>query len=249
MSEKQIMAKVEGVEISKDDVMNFIRIMADQGHEIDTPDRVKMACDELVNQELISHYAVDENYEEEEQFQKILDTLKTQALRQYAVDKIMVEIEVSEDEMRKFYEEEKEKRFKVPNYFEAAHIVVEDEKLAEELFKRIEDGESFEDLAKEYSECPSKENGGHLGRFIEGQMVPEFDQALKEMEVDSISEPVKTQFGYHIIRLDNKADSGYQTFDQVKDEIKQVLEIKKQQDAYLNFSKSLEEKYDVEKFY
>ena len=64
MSEKQIMAKVEGVEISKDDVMNFIRIMADQGHEIDTPDRVKMACDELVNQELISHYAVDENYEE-----------------------------------------------------------------------------------------------------------------------------------------------------------------------------------------
>lgn len=249
MNKKELMAKVENIEISKDDVMNFIRTMADQGHEINTPDRVKMAADELVNQELIYRHAIDKKYDEDDQFKRILDTLKMQALRQYAVDKIMVEIDVSDEEVKEFYEKTKEERFKVPVSFEAAHIVVEDENLAKEILEKIDNGEDFSVLAKEYSQCPSKENGGNLGRFIEGQMVAEFDNALKDMEVGSISGPVETNFGFHIIRLDNRGEAGYQELDQVKSDVKKALLLQKQQEAYLDFSEKLQEEYRVEKFY
>lgn len=82
----------------------------------------------------------------------------------------------------------------------AQHILVDQEHEAQDLLKKIDDGESFENLAKDYSKCPSGQNGGNLGEFGRGQMVPEFEKAAFELEVGNISEPIKTQFGYHLIK-------------------------------------------------
>ncbi len=84
--------------------------------------------------------------------------------------------------------------------FRASHILTNDRTLADSLYERIKKGESFASLAQIYSKCPSKSKGGDLGWFKEGQMVKEFENQVRRMSVGSISKPVRTQFGYHIIK-------------------------------------------------
>ena len=84
--------------------------------------------------------------------------------------------------------------------FRASHILVKDLATAERLYERVRRGESFQSLAHQYSTCPSKAKGGDLGWFGEGKMVAPFENAVRKMSVGAVSKPVKTQFGYHIIR-------------------------------------------------
>lgn len=81
----------------------------------------------------------------------------------------------------------------------ASHILVDHEHEAQDLLKKISEGESFADLAQKFSKCPSGQQGGDLGQFGKGQMVPEFEQAAFSMEVGQTSDPVRTQFGFHLI--------------------------------------------------
>lgn len=86
----------------------------------------------------------------------------------------------------------------------ASHILVDTKQEAESLKSRIDKGESFETLAKEYSKCPSGQKGGDLGFFEKGQMVPEFEKAAFSLPVGKVSEPVQTQFGWHLIKVTDK---------------------------------------------
>ncbi|NOQ29923.1 MAG: peptidylprolyl isomerase [Helicobacteraceae bacterium] len=86
----------------------------------------------------------------------------------------------------------------------ARHILVDSEDKCNELKDRIANGEKFEDLASEYSACPSGKSGGDLGEFSQGQMVPEFDKVVFSADVGSVEGPVKTQFGYHLIEVTNR---------------------------------------------
>jgi peptidyl-prolyl cis-trans isomerase C len=81
-----------------------------------------------------------------------------------------------------------------------AHILVQTEEQAREIMRKLEDGEPFEELAKGYSLCPSGQNGGNLGDFERGDMVKEFEDAAFSSDVGEIVGPIKTQFGYHIIK-------------------------------------------------
>ena len=88
---------------------------------------------------------------------------------------------------------------------EASHILVDSEAKALELKQQIEGGTAFADLAREHSSCPSGQNGGSLGEFGQGQMVPEFDQVVfSDLPIGQISEPVKTQFGYHLLVVEKR---------------------------------------------
>jgi len=82
----------------------------------------------------------------------------------------------------------------------ASHILVEKLRRAQELFEDIKGGENFENLARNFSNCPSRKKGGNLGEFAKGEMVPEFWNACIKLKVGEISQPVKSQFGYHIIK-------------------------------------------------
>ncbi len=88
----------------------------------------------------------------------------------------------------------------------ARHLLVESEELCNELKTRIANGEKFEDLAKEYSQCPSGANGGDLGNFFQGQMVPEFDKVVFNDEINVVHGPVQTQFGYHLLETTRRDD-------------------------------------------
>jgi len=86
----------------------------------------------------------------------------------------------------------------------ASHILVTSEDDANKILKRIRDGEEFGAVAKRFSSCPSRKNSGDLGWFEKGQMVPEFEQAAFAAEPGTVVGPVKTQFGYHIIKVTGK---------------------------------------------
>lgn len=86
----------------------------------------------------------------------------------------------------------------------ASHILVDDERLANKLYDRISGGADFALLAKKHSTCPSGRKGGDLGFFQKGQMVPEFEKTAFELEVNALSKPVRTKFGYHLIKVTGK---------------------------------------------
>lgn len=88
----------------------------------------------------------------------------------------------------------------------ARHILVKSEDQCNELKKQIEGGADFGEIAKQHSECPSGRDGGALGEFRPGQMVPEFDEVVFRDEVGKVHGPVKTQFGYHLIEITDRTD-------------------------------------------
>ena len=87
----------------------------------------------------------------------------------------------------------------------ARHIWIETQEECENLKKKIESGSDFAELAKKHSQCPSGKNGGDLGEFSQGQMVPEFDKVIFNGEIGKIHGPVKTQFGYHLIDITSRS--------------------------------------------
>jgi peptidyl-prolyl cis-trans isomerase C len=87
-----------------------------------------------------------------------------------------------------------------PNSVKARHILVTNEYEAQDLIKKLDEGSKFEELAQKFSKCPSGSRGGDLGEFQKGRMVPEFEAAAFALNVNEVSKPVRTQFGYHLIQ-------------------------------------------------
>jgi len=151
--------------------------------------------------------------------------------------------EVTDEDAKKFYDENKAE-FAQPETVKASHILFmvpegaseEDTKkkeaAAEAALARANKGEDFTALAKELSEEPgAKESGGDLGFFTKEQMVPEFADAAFGAETDSLTGPVKTKFGYHIIKVEEKKPAGTMSFDEVKPQLAAFLKSQKQQEA------------------
>ncbi len=140
--------------------------------------------------------------------------LKDQLLMEKAALK---DVKVSEAEVKKSYEEYKPE-------IKASHILVKDEETAKEVKKKLDEGAKFEDLAKEYSQDPgSAANGGDLGFFGPGKMVPEFEEAAYALDVNEISGPVKSQHGFHIIKVTEKKEK--ESYDKMKDKLEYDLKL------------------------
>jgi peptidyl-prolyl cis-trans isomerase C len=86
----------------------------------------------------------------------------------------------------------------------ASHILVNSEQKANDILNQVKGGKKFEKLAKKHSSCPSGKKGGDLGYFTRGRMVKEFEDAAFSMEIGQVSAPIKTQFGYHLIKVTDK---------------------------------------------
>jgi len=93
---------------------------------------------------------------------------------------------------------------KTPVQVRASHILVKSEKQAKDIKSKIDNGASFEEMAKKYSACPSGANGGDLGYFDKNQMVPDFGKVAFSLPVGQVSDPVQTQFGWHLIKVIDK---------------------------------------------
>ncbi len=190
-----------------------------------------------------------------------LDEWKENLRKQLLVGKLVEEqtADVEEAtlvEAEEFYTENINS-FKIPEAVSASHILLTftpedtDETKAKkkedlaELREQILAGGSFEELAAEHSDCPSSQQGGSLGTFGRGQMVPEFEEAAFGMTVGDVSEIVETQFGYHVIKVTDHQAEGVQSLADVKDQLISYLTSQKKQEALVAYIEELKEKADV----
>ncbi|MEP4032103.1 peptidylprolyl isomerase, partial [Roseibium polysiphoniae] len=178
--------------------------------------------DVLVDMELLAQAAKTAEIDKDADFQKQVDFLTLRALRNaYLAQKI--DGAVSDDDLKAAYEKEYAD-FEGPEEMKARHILVKEKAEAEAVIEQLEGGADFAELAKEKSTGPSGPNGGDLGFFAKGQMVPAFEEAALKLETGSFTdEPVETQFGWHVILLEEKRRQEKPTFEAVSANLRQQL--------------------------
>ena len=183
----------------------------------------------LIDNQLFANAAEAAKLGDTPEFQKYMAYLRERALREQFFEKTL-KASVSEDEAKKIYNA-RVAELKPETEFAARHILVESEEKAKELRAKIVAGEDFAKLAGENSTDPvSKKDGGLLGYFGIGQMVPEFEAQVVKMQKGELSEPVKTAYGWHIIKLEDRRQKAPPTFDQVKETIMNSLAVRKAQE-------------------
>lgn len=243
----KILATVGGLTITENEVNEFIMSLGQRGQAYNTPEGKRAVLNQLIGNKLLLLDARRNLYEAEPAFREQLTRLKDNLLISYAGEKAIASANVTDSEAQEYYENNKA-QFSTGETVNASHILVDSEDKAKEIYEEIASGKkSFEDAAKEYSSCPSKEAGGSLGDFARGQMVPEFDKAVFEMEVGEITKtPVKTQFGYHLIKLNAKNAAKEMEYSEIKDEIKAGLLNEKRRKAYESKINQLKIMYPVD---
>ena len=154
-------------------------------------------------------------------------------------------ISISEEEMKDYFETNKE-MFNQEEEVKARHILVETEGEANEVLEKLNAGEDFSELAKEYSlDKGSKESGGELGFFGRGRMVKEFEDAAFALKTDEISEPIKSSYGYHIIQVLDKKEAKEAKYEDNKDKVKDIILEGKIPTEYEKWYQEKLEEYEV----
>jgi len=246
--ENKILAKVGTLTVTEAEVNEFILSLGRNGQNYNTKEGRAMVLSRLIDSKLFLLDAKRNLLEADPEFKAQLAKLKDSLLVNFAMEKAISAVKPATDaEVEKYYNENGE-RFESGESVEASHILVATEDEAKSVYAEIASGAiSFEDAAKKYSSCPSKENGGSLGEFTRGQMVPEFDTAVFSMEVGTVTaEPVKTQFGYHLIKLTKKNESTKAPLSEVKDSIREMLSAENQKKAYQSKVNQLKILYPVD---
>lgn len=209
-----------------------------------------------------------QQFPDEQGYQTALDQqgfteeeFETELRRQMVIEELIRsqvydQVAVSEQEMRTFYDDN-------PQYFQqddqvaARHIIFttegveESERAAlqeelEEIRQEIEDGADFGEMAREHSQGPSAPNGGDLGTFGRGQMVPEFEQAAFELEVGELSQVIETQFGYHILQVTERVPAQTQSYEEAEERIRQFLTEEERNQGAQEYVAELREESEVE---
>jgi len=237
-TQNNIVAKVNGVAISETELQEYL---LQQGGSA--------ALDTLIQQSIIKQESEKQNiqvsetdidtklatvkatFDSEEAFNEALETngMTLDELRQNILTNIQImrlleaKTPITEEEIQQYFETNKDS-LGVAEEVKASHILVATEELANEVKAKIAAGEDFAELAKQYSTDEStKELGGDLGFFAKGEMAQEFEDVAFSLEVGQVSAPVKTEYGYHIIKIEDKKEAKVATLEESKAKIKEVL--------------------------
>lgn len=215
--DSEVIVKTKDGDITKEEFYNEMKarvgkeVIRDLVHEKVLSKKYKVTDKEIDKEieNLKDMYGVQYDLVVQQNGEKaIRDMVKLDLLRQKAA---MEDIKVTDKELKDYYENYKPK-------IRASHILVKDEKTAKEIKAKLDKGEDFAKLAKQYSQDPgSASNGGDLGWFGQGKMVKEFEDAAYKLKVGEISDPVKTEYGYHIIKVTDKEEK--KPFNEMKEEI------------------------------
>jgi peptidyl-prolyl cis-trans isomerase C len=221
-AQNKTLATVNGEAITEADVALAVEDLATQYPNLPADQQKKVALDFLIEVKVAAQKAKAEKLEDGEDYKRKLA---------YARERILMERlltregeKAASDAAVKAYYDEQVKQLKPVEEVRARHILVENEDEAKKVAGRIKAGEDFAKVAGEVSKDPgSGKEGGDLGFFTKERMVPEFAEAAFALKAGEISNPVKSQFGWHVIKLEEKRNRPVPTLDQVKDRLKEAL--------------------------
>lgn len=188
--------------------------------------------EEIINDTLLYREAIKNNLDKDRDVKNIIVEAKkkiliTRLLKDEVDDKILI----SDDDIDIFYEAN-QKRYMSPEIMRVSHILVHTPEDAESILLDIKGGSVFEDMARAKSIDPTAQNGGDIGYFPKGQLMPEFENACSDLEIEEISGVVKTALGYHIIKLTDRKAPKRRPIEQVTDDIKARLRNIKRQEIF-----------------
>lgn len=236
MAEDRVVAKVNGHDITVKEVSLAADDILPQLGNVPSKLRFAFVVEYLVERHLLAQAAVKEGEADSAEYKARLAFYQAKALRDaYFAEKLKPS--VTEEAIRKAYEKEAVK-IKPEDRARARHILVATKAEAEAVIERLKKGEKFEDIAKQVSLDGSKDYGGDLGYFTASEMVPAFSKAAFDLQPGEISGPVKTQYGWHVIKLEDRKAGGPQPYDKVHDAIKLVLLREAVQDKLVELRKA-----------
>ena len=240
--DSKVLASVNGETITEKDYEDYLR--ARQAQQPPIPDKEKekkVVLDEMVNRVLLVHSAVDQKVDQELDVYFQIKRQRENVLARAMLRKYLKDNPISDDEVQKRFEQEMQKADK--NEYRARHILVRSEEEAKEIIAQLKKGASFNALAQKKSiDVRSGKQGGDLSWFSQDVIVPEFFNAVTTMKKGEISqEPVKSDFGFHVIKAEGSRPRKMPTFDQAKGNIRQLV----QQERVDALVKSLKDKGKV----
>jgi len=246
--ENKVLAIAAGNEITEKDLNAIIsRYPQEQRGALENEAKRNQLIEQLISFELMNKFGKEIELDKTQEYKEAMENISKEVITSMAINKILSDVTVTDEEVKKYYEDNKES-FGQPATVAARHILTESEEEANKAKEEISSGKiSFGDAAMKYSMCPSNQQGGNLGEFSKGMMVPEFEEAAFTAEIGVITEPVKTQFGYHLVLVDAKNEASVKSFDEVKDDVLNQLIKENQHKKYDQMLKELEGKYGVER--
>jgi len=205
----------------------------------------KSLLDDMIVESLFLEDAVRKGIDKDKEIKDILEEAKKKIIiAKFVKLEVDDKVEIPEDQMKKFYDEHKDE-FKAPEMWRASHILVASEGEARDVLSELSKSGSFENIAREKSIDATSSRGGDVGYFRVGQVVPEFENACVSLNVGQLSGIVHTQFGYHIIKLTDKKIEAFESYEDVKPRIENMLKLKKRVELFDELVVSLKEKYRV----
>ncbi|MAL78447.1 MAG: peptidylprolyl isomerase [Sneathiella sp.] len=215
----EVLATVNGENITEADARGLYESLPPQYRQIPMEMVKPQLVQQLVNMEVVSQAAEADKLYETESFKSKLDTARTQLLQEaYLAAKIdeLVTEETLQAEYKKIVD-----GFTPEEEVHARHILLKTEEEAKDMIKLLDDGGDFAELAKEYSTGPSGPTGGDLGYFTKERMVPEFAEAAFNLKDGEYSkEPVKSEFGYHVIKTEGRRNTEPPKFEEMEEELR-----------------------------
>ena len=218
-----IVATINGQNVTEADITLAEQDLGQQFGNLPPEQRRAAALSSIIEIRLMAAQAVEKGLDKDADFQRRLAFLDQRALHGELVEK-EVAGKITDEEIRARYDKEIAAQ-KPVNEVHARHILVKTKEEADAIIKKLEGGEDFQKLANENTTDPSgKTSGGDLGFFGPGQMVPEFETAALALEIGAYSkEPVQTQFGWHIIKVEDKRTQQPPAFDTVKEQVRSLV--------------------------
>ena len=217
-----VVAIVDGRDVYRTDVLGFIQKMPENIRQLPIQNVYSIALDQVINNTIIEEKLSQESLEKTQAYKTQIEEAKKQILRGLFLEKT-ANANISEERLQGAYEEYKAK-FPKEEEVRARHILVEEEEQSKAILKRLNAGEAFEDLAKEVSIDGTAELGGNLGFFLKKEVVPDFGNAAFAMEPGDVSvKPVKSPYGYHIIKVEEKRARPVPEYSSVKNRLKQQM--------------------------
>lgn len=218
----EVAATVNGEPITEEELSEYRSLRPSSGA---APGRAEL-LDELITRQVVYQDALRKGLDQDPEVLKELEQLRTRVLVSAAVRKAMEDNPVSDEELKADYDKLKDRM--ITTEYKARHILVKEEDEAKALIKQLDQGADFAELAKKHSTGPTNKRGGDLGWFNPQQMVPEFSQALQQLEKGSYTkEPVKTQFGWHVIKLEDTRQTEPPAFEQMKSRLEKMAQQRK----------------------